>query len=133
MRNYQRPQFLIFHSSLSNASLIPHSSLNKVYSSPFHDQPLDDLTFLVTGGAGFIGSNLVEYLLRYGAGRVRVLDNYSNGFRKNVRLFEGNPALEVIEGDIRDPEVCRAACRGANSKPAPTTSCGPGTTPTACP
>jgi UDP-N-acetylglucosamine 4-epimerase len=85
-----------------------------VYETPFHDQPLDNLTFLVTGGAGFIGSNLVEYLLKHGAGRVRVLDNYSNGFRKNVRLFEGTPALEVIEGDIRDPQVCRDACRGAN-------------------
>ncbi|QIL76381.1 SDR family oxidoreductase [Hymenobacter sp. HDW8] len=85
-----------------------------MYETPFHDQPLDNLTFLVTGGAGFIGSNLVEYLLKYGAGRVRVLDNYSNGFRKNVRLFEGHPALEVIEGDIRDPQVCRDACRGAN-------------------
>ena len=85
-----------------------------MYETPFHDQPLDNLTFLVTGGAGFIGSNLVEYLLKYGAGRVRVLDNYSNGFRKNMRLFEGHPALEVIEGDIRDPQVCRDACRGAN-------------------
>ncbi|GAB2459478.1 epimerase [Hymenobacter qilianensis] len=85
-----------------------------MYDIPFHDQPLDNLTFLVTGGAGFIGSNLVEYLLKYGAGRVRVLDNYSNGFRKNMRLFEGHPALEVIEGDIRDPQVCRDACRGAN-------------------
>jgi UDP-N-acetylglucosamine 4-epimerase len=88
--------------------------INDVYETPFHDQPLDNLTFLVTGGAGFIGSNLVEYLLKYGAGRVRVLDNYSNGFRKNMRLFEGHPALEVIEGDIRDPEVCRTACQGAN-------------------
>ena len=85
-----------------------------MYETPFHDQPLDNLTFLVTGGAGFIGSNLVEYLLKYGAGRVRVLENYSNGFRKNMRLFEGHPALEVIEGDIRDPQVCRDACRGAN-------------------
>ncbi|MBC6608372.1 SDR family oxidoreductase [Hymenobacter sp. BT188] len=85
-----------------------------MYETPFHDQPLDNLTFLVTGGAGFIGSNLVEYLLKYGAGRVRVLDNYSNGFRKNIRLFEEHPALEVIEGDIRDPQVCRDACQGAN-------------------
>jgi UDP-N-acetylglucosamine 4-epimerase len=83
-----------------------------VYEIPFHDQPLDNLAFLVTGGAGFIGSNLVEYLLKYGAKEVRVLDNYSNGFRKNVALFEGNPALRVIEGDIRDRQTCIDACKG---------------------
>jgi UDP-N-acetylglucosamine 4-epimerase len=83
-----------------------------VYDIPFHDQPLDNLAFLVTGGAGFIGSNLVEYLLKYGAKEVRVLDNYSNGFRKNVALFDGNPALRVIEGDIRDRQTCVDACKG---------------------
>jgi UDP-N-acetylglucosamine 4-epimerase len=83
-----------------------------VYNTPFHDQPIDNLAFLVTGGAGFIGSNLVEYLLKYGAKEVRVLDNYSNGFRKNVALFEGNPALRVIEGDIRDRQTCIDACQG---------------------
>lgn len=83
-----------------------------MYNTPFHDQPLDNLAFLVTGGAGFIGSNLVEYLLKYGAKEVRVLDNYSNGFRKNVALFEGNPALRVIEGDIRDRQTCIDACQG---------------------
>jgi UDP-N-acetylglucosamine 4-epimerase len=83
-----------------------------VYNTPFHDQPLDNLSFLVTGGAGFIGSNLVEYLLKYGAKEVRVLDNFSNGFRKNVALFESNPALRVIEGDIRDRQTCIDACQG---------------------
>ncbi|WP_022825841.1 SDR family oxidoreductase [Hymenobacter norwichensis] len=83
-----------------------------MYDIPFHDQPLDNLAFLVTGGAGFIGSNLVEYLLKYGAKEVRVLDNYSNGFRKNVALFEGTPALRVIEGDIRDRQTCIDACKG---------------------
>ncbi|MCA8832449.1 SDR family oxidoreductase [Hymenobacter pini] len=83
-----------------------------MYNTPFHDQPLDNLSFLVTGGAGFIGSNLVEYLLKYGAKEVRVLDNFSNGFRKNVALFEGNPALRVIEGDIRDRQTCIDACQG---------------------
>ncbi|MDU0370665.1 SDR family oxidoreductase [Hymenobacter endophyticus] len=83
-----------------------------MYNTPFHDQPLDNLSFLVTGGAGFIGSNLVEYLLKYGAKEVRVLDNFSNGFRKNVALFEGNPSLRVIEGDIRDRQTCIDACQG---------------------
>ncbi|RSK42647.1 SDR family oxidoreductase [Hymenobacter perfusus] len=85
-----------------------------MYNTPFHDQPLDNLSFLVTGGAGFIGSNLVEYLLKYGAKEVRVLDNFSNGFRKNVALFESNPALRVIEGDIRDRHTCIDACQGVD-------------------
>lgn len=85
-----------------------------MYNTPFHDQPLDNLSFLVTGGAGFIGSNLVEYLLKYGAKEVRVLDNFSNGFRKNVALFESNPALRVIEGDIRDRQTCVDACQGVD-------------------
>ena len=83
-----------------------------MYDTPFHDRPLSDTTFLVTGGAGFIGSNLVEYLLKYGAKKVRTLDNYSNGFRKNLALFEGDPALEIVDGDIRDADACRAACAG---------------------
>jgi UDP-N-acetylglucosamine 4-epimerase len=95
---------------------IQHSAFNTkdflVYETPFHDQPLHEVSFLVTGGAGFIGSNLVEYLLKYGAKEVRVLDNFSNGFRKNVALFEGNPALRVIEGDIRDRQTCIDACKG---------------------
>ncbi|WP_400192647.1 SDR family oxidoreductase [Hymenobacter sp. B81] len=85
-----------------------------MYETPFHEQPLDNLTFLVTGGAGFIGSNIVEYLLKYGVKKVRTFDNYSNGFRKNLRLFEGHPALEIIDGDIRDPQACRAACEGVD-------------------
>ncbi|GAB3239320.1 SDR family oxidoreductase [Hymenobacter seoulensis] len=85
-----------------------------MYEIPFHNQPLDNLSFLVTGGAGFIGSNLVEYLLKYGAKEVRVLDNFSNGFRKNVALFENNPALRVIEGDIRDRQTCIDACKGVD-------------------
>lgn len=83
-----------------------------MYDTPFHDRPLSDTTFLVTGGAGFIGSNLVEYLLKYGAKKVRTLDNYSNGFRKNLALFEGDRALEIVDGDIRHAETCAAACAG---------------------
>jgi UDP-N-acetylglucosamine 4-epimerase len=85
-----------------------------MYENSFHDQPLSSLTFLVTGGAGFIGSNIVEYLLKHGVGKVRTLDNYSNGFHKNLELFRGHPALEIMEGDIRDAQVCRAACAGVD-------------------
>jgi UDP-N-acetylglucosamine 4-epimerase len=85
-----------------------------MYDTPFHDRPLSDLTFLVTGGAGFIGSNIVEYLLKYGVKKVRTLDNYSNGFHKNLQLFADNPALEIVSGDIRDAATCAAACAGVD-------------------
>ncbi len=69
-------------------------------------------TFLVTGGAGFIGSNLVQYLLENNAKQVIVLDNFSNGFEKNISLFFNRPNFKFIEGDIRDLDTCQHACRG---------------------
>ena len=64
---------------------------------------------LVTGGGGFIGSNLVRGLLKSNW-RVRVLDNFSTGFREN--LAEVASDIELIEGDIRDPATCEASCKG---------------------
>lgn len=68
-------------------------------------------TFLVTGSAGFIGSNLVEAILKLGY-KVRGLDNFSTGKRENVEEFIDNPNYEFIEGDIRDIDTCMAACEG---------------------
>ena len=65
-----------------------------MYSNQYHNQDLSQLSFLVTGGAGFIGSNIVEYLLKYGAKKVRVLDNFSNGYRENLTEFMDNPSFE---------------------------------------
>jgi len=67
--------------------------------------------FLVTGGAGFIGSHIVEYLLSHGAGKVRVLDNLLTGFMSNIEPFMNNPAFEFINGDIRSFETCMDACK----------------------
>ena len=66
---------------------------------------------LVTGGAGFIGSALVEALLDAGA-RVTVLDNFSTGKRENLTPFAEHPDFTLIEGDIRDFETCRKAAAG---------------------
>lgn len=69
--------------------------------------------FLVTGGAGFIGSNLCEVLLNKGY-RVRCLDDLSNGKQANVDLFIENPNYTFIKGDIRDLDTCLDACDGVD-------------------
>lgn len=83
-----------------------------MYSNPHHNNDLTQHNFLITGGAGFIGSNLVEYLLQHGARKVRVLDNFSNGYRENLTEFMDNPAFELVEGDIRDLDTCMKAMEG---------------------
>jgi UDP-N-acetylglucosamine 4-epimerase len=80
----------------------------------YHDRDLSTSSFLVTGGAGFIGSHIAEYLLKNNAQRVRVLDNMANGFRSNLEILNKYNAFEFIEGDIRNLETCRKACEGIN-------------------
>ncbi|RZM23113.1 MAG: NAD-dependent epimerase/dehydratase family protein, partial [Pedobacter sp.] len=77
----------------------------------FHTISLSDKNFLVTGGAGFIGGHLAEYLLKHGAAKVRVLDNMVNGFEKNLDILKHYPAFEFMEGDIRNADVCQNACK----------------------
>lgn len=66
---------------------------------------------LITGGAGFIGSNLSEYFINQGH-HVTVLDNFATGFRHNIEHLLENPLFTLIEGDIRDLETCQKACEG---------------------
>ena len=69
--------------------------------------------FLVTGGAGFIGSNLCEAILNLGY-RVRCLDDLSTGKQKNIDMFLNNPNYEFIKGDIKDLDTCMNACEGVD-------------------
>ena len=73
------------------------------------------MRILVTGGAGFIGANLVERLLQLSTVQtVRVLDNLATGSLDNLKEFTHHPKFELVEGDIRSYETCRKACEGMN-------------------
>lgn len=80
-----------------------------MYNKIYHSKDLSKLKFLITGGAGFIGSNLVNYLVKNNAGHIRVLDNLSNGYLSNISQYIRLNNFEFIEGDIRDLETCRKA------------------------
>lgn len=85
-----------------------------MYNQKYHTRDLSQATFLITGGAGFIGSNIVEYLLTNGAGKVRVLDNFSTGSMENIEQWMARPEFSLIEGDIRDLDTCRRAVEGVD-------------------
>ena len=71
------------------------------------------INILLTGGAGFIGSNLAERLLSLEqVGHVRILDNLLTGKFENIRPFSNHPKLEFVLGDIRDYQTCLNACEG---------------------
>lgn len=72
-----------------------------------------ELTLLITGGAGFIGSNLTEYFLNKGY-KVICLDNFSTGFKYNIEPFLSNKNYRLIEGDIRILDTCRNAVNGVD-------------------
>ena len=67
---------------------------------------------IVTGGAGFIGSHVVDRLIASGR-HVRVLDNFAVGRRNNLRQYDGDPLLEIVETDVADSKAVAAACAGA--------------------
>ncbi len=87
-----------------------------MFAHSYHDaaDKLADTAVLVTGGAGFIGSNICEYLLLHGARRVRVLDNLQTGFLSNIAPFlqQYPDRFEFLQGDISELEDCLRACEG---------------------
>lgn len=90
-----------------------HESLNVLPAHHSFDIPsFENASFLITGGAGFIGSHIAERLLKNGAKKVRVLDNFATGYRANIEILEAHPNFELLEGDIRSTETCQAACQG---------------------
>ena len=83
-----------------------------MYTTPYHPKDLSNYRFLVTGGAGFIGSHLVEYLLNFGAKKVRIIDNLSNSTLENIAPLLNSPFCEFFKGDITLPEDCKLAVAG---------------------
>jgi UDP-N-acetylglucosamine/UDP-N-acetylgalactosamine 4-epimerase len=86
----------------------------EMHKNKYHDTNIEDKKFLVTGGAGFIGSHIVAYLLKNNAGHVKVLDNLISGNYRNIQEWENHPNFEFIEGDITDTATCLRACRGVD-------------------
>lgn len=78
----------------------------------FHNGELSDKSFLVTGGAGFVGSNIAEYLCNNGAKKVVVLDNFATGLQSNIDRLSQYSNFKFIEGDIRDYDTCVKAMDG---------------------
>lgn len=72
---------------------------------------MNNLSVLVTGGAGFIGSNIVEHLLKKNVKFVRILDNLSTGYKKNIEHFLHYDNVEFMLGDIADLDTCRRAMK----------------------
>ncbi len=90
------------------------SARQEVSNDSSHERDsLDGKLCLVTGGAGFIGSHLVDALRREGA-RVRVLDNFSTGFRHNLQHLANDSYVDVMEGDASDALTVESAMRGVN-------------------
>ncbi|GIV28774.1 MAG: epimerase [Bacteroidia bacterium] len=78
----------------------------------YHTKDLSKYHFLITGGAGFIGSNIVNYLVKHNAGKIRIADNLSNGYKYNIEEFLHLPNVEFHQVDLTDFEVCKKMVEG---------------------
>jgi len=72
----------------------------------FHRENLAGINVLITGGAGFIGSHIADYLIEHGVAKVRIVDNLSTGKYANIQHHEHHPAFEFINADLKDFSVC---------------------------
>jgi UDP-N-acetylglucosamine 4-epimerase len=81
--------------------------ISKIEWPKFHLEGLENSSFCVTGGAGFIGSNIVEYLMTWNAGKVIVLDDLSTGKIENIQSYIDKPNFKFVKGDIRDIDLCK--------------------------
>lgn len=85
-----------------------------MYNTNFHQVDLSSYTFLISGGSGFIGSNIVNYLITFGAKKVKVLDNLSTSSIENLEPFMELENFEFIKGDISNYDDCLNACKGVD-------------------
>ena len=79
-----------------------------------HSEDLSQYKFLVTGGAGFIGSNIVKYLVAHNAGEIRIVDNLSNGYIENIEPYLQLPNVLFINESLVDLELCKKAVKGVD-------------------
>ena len=80
----------------------------------FHNTDISKSTFLVTGGAGFIGSNIVKYLVKHNAGEIRIVDNLSNGYIENIEQYLSLPNVVFYEESLVDLMVCERVVQGVD-------------------
>ena len=105
---------LVFSSRISQSLQTKANVLAHLYETNFHQTDISQTSFLITGGAGFIGSNIVEYLVHHGAGKIRILDDLSEGKSSNIEAFVNLEHVEFVEGDISDESTCRQVCEGVD-------------------